>query len=173
VSFLDIAAKRYSVRGYTDRPVEEDKLAAVLEAGRIAPSACNNQPWVFIVVREEENRRKLAKAYDRPWFAQAPVQIAVCLDHAAAWVRGDGRRFGDVDAAIAMDHIILAATELGLGTCWIGAFDKDKARAALDIPERFEPILLTPLGYPAKPMPEKKRKALNEVVHWERFGGKR
>ncbi|MBD3244182.1 MAG: nitroreductase [Chitinivibrionales bacterium] len=171
MTFLELAAKRFSVREYRDTPVEESAVATVLEAGRLAPSACNNQPWYFIVIRSPERRAAMRAAYDRDWFVSAPVQIAVCIDTEQCWKRGhDGKSYGMVDAAIAMDHMTLAATELGLGTCWIGAFDPTGAREVLGLPAHIEPVVLTPLGYPASSAPPKKRKALEQIVRRERFG---
>lgn len=171
MSFLDIVKARRSVRAYERRDVEEEKLMKVLEAGRLAPSACNFQPWVFIVIRKEENRRRLKTAYSKEWFLSAPVIIVVCCDRTKAWVRRDGRKYGDVDAAIAMDHMILQAAELGLGTCWIGAFDEAQARTVLNLPPHLDPVVMTPLGYPAEAPAAKPRKAVDEVVQWEYGGG--
>ncbi len=112
--------------------------------------------------------------YDRDWFVRAPVHIAVCIDTTVCGRRkADGKPFGDVDAAIAMDHLILAATELGLGTCWIGAFNPTAAREVLELPDHIEPVVLTPLGYPDVAPPEKNREPLDEVVRWERFDSRR
>lgn len=172
MTFLELAAKRYSVRDYRDTPVDESAIDAVLETGRLAPSACNNQPWCFIVITGAERREAMRAVYDRDWFVSAPVQIAVCIDTERCWKRGfDGKSFGFVDAAIAMDHMTLAATELGLGTCWVGAFDPRAAREVLALPPHVEPVVLTPLGYPAASAPEKRRKALGEIVWRERWGG--
>jgi nitroreductase len=169
MSFLEIAKARFSVRKYTDQPVEREKLEMVLEAGRIAPSACNYQPWEFIVITDEEKRKAMGEAYPQPWFINAPVIIGVMANYETAWTRRDGKNYADVDVAIAMDHMILQATELGLGTCWIGAFYPEAAREILSIPQHLEPMLFTPLGYPAEQPREKRRKGLDEVVHWETF----
>jgi nitroreductase len=151
-------------------PIEEKKLEQVLEAGRLAPSACNLQPWVFIVVRKSEARRKLQSAYSRDWLATAPAIIAVCCEPEAAWVRSsDGKRHGDIDAAIAVDHMTLCAADLGLGTCWICAFDPARAREALELPPHLEPVALLPIGYPAAGGMPKERKPLAELVRYEKF----
>ena len=173
MSFLDLARKRCSVRGFQSTPVPEDALMTVLEAGRIAPSAANFQPWHFVVVRDEANRKKFKPVYDRDWFVTAPVILAVCLDRKVAWVRGDRKTYGDVDIGITVDHMTLAATDLGLGTCWIAAFDLAEAKRVLKTPDHIEPMVLTPLGYPAVPtVPVKKRKEFSEILSWESFGGK-
>ena len=171
MSVLEVIKQRQSIRAYEAREVEEEKLMTVLEAGRRAPSAVNFQPWVFIVVRKASSRAKLKGVYDREWFLLAPCIIVVCVDHQRAWKRSDGRSYADVDAAIALDHMILTATELGLGTCWIGAFNREEAQRVLGLPSTIEPLLLTPLGYPVGTPPRKERLPLDQIVHWERYEG--
>jgi nitroreductase len=146
----------------------------VLEAGRLAPSAANFQPWHFIVLRSEAARKRLKPVYDRDWFVTAPVIIAVCLDTKVAWMRSDRKSYGEVDIGIVVDHMTLAATDLGLGTCWVGAFNLAEARAALKTPDHIEPMAFFPLGYPTpNAAPAKKRKELAEIVSWESYGGKK
>jgi nitroreductase len=171
-TFMDLVKKRYSVRKFQNKPVEEPLLLKILEAGSLAPSACNNQPWVFIVIRKDETKKKLAAVYERAWFVTAPVILALCCDNTLAWRRQDGKNFGEVDIAIAMDHITLAATEAGVGTCWIANFNPKEARRVLELPDNVEPVVFSPLGYPAMPAGQKKRKPLDEIVHWEKFKGK-
>jgi nitroreductase len=171
--FLDLVRKRYSVRAFDPRPVEREKLLAVLDAARLAPSACNFQPWRFLVLRDPENRAALAESYPRDWFRAAPAVIVGCLVRDRAWSRVDGKNHGDIDVAIAVDHLTLAAAEAGLGTCWVCAFDAAKARSVLNLPDGIEPIVLIPIGYPASAAAPSdrhiQRKALDEIVHWERF----
>lgn len=167
MSFLDLVKKRFSVRRYETTPVPEEALEKVLEAGRLAPSAANRQPSHFIVVRSEEHRRKLGVAYPRDWFWQAPVIIVICVEPSRAWVRSDNTNYADVDGAIAVDHMTLCAADLGLGTCWIGAFDPAKAKSILNLPAGIEPLAMIPLGYPAEPVRAKSRKPLAELVHQE------
>jgi nitroreductase len=170
--FLQLARQRVSIRAYKPDPVEEEKLEQVLEAGRLAPSACNRQPWGFVVIRDPERRRALKAAYDREWFASAPLIIAVCCDTRAAWRRSyDGVSYAWADAAIAVDHMTLAAADLGLGTCWVCAFDPSVVRRLLELPEHVEPFALLPLGYPAEPGRAKDRKPSSAVVHAERWNG--
>ena len=162
--------QRYSVRAYESRPVEEEKLAAVLEAGRLAPSGNNRQPWKFVVVRDPQRRVQLAVACSRQSFiAEAPVVIVgvgLMPDRIMSCdVPGD-----PVDVAIALDHMTLAAVEQGLGTCWIGAFDQDAVRDVLGIPPSAKVIEVLPLGYPAVPPHGKSRKKLDEIVCWEQWG---
>lgn len=158
---------RYSVRAYRPEPVEPAKLAAVLEAARQAPTACNLQPFQLLVIRTEGRREELARIYHRPWFADAPLVIGICSLPGAAWRRRDGKSYADVDAAIAMDHLILTATALGLGTCWVAAFDPAAAREVLHLPADVEPLAFTPLGYPADAPRAKTRKPLGELVRQE------
>lgn len=170
MSFIDLARTRFSVRSYSSRPISREQILDVLEAGRIAPSACNNQPWFFIVIQDPANIQALKVVYGRDWFLDAPVIIAVCCDTTACWKRGDGKSYGDVDMAIAVDHMTLQATEMGLGTCWVGAFNAHEARTALNLPEHIEPVLFMSLGYTEATPGVKKRKKLDEVVFWEKFG---
>ncbi len=171
MNFKELIEKRYSVRSYQDKEVEKEKLVAILEAGQIAPSAVNNQPWHFIVVQESENHKQFSEIYHRDWFEQAPVYIVVCGDHNLAWKRKeDGKDHCDIDVAIAVDHMSLQATELGLGTCWICNFHVDKCKVFFNLPDHIEPIAILSLGYTAdKKAPVKKRKILEEIVHWEKF----
>jgi nitroreductase len=170
MTFLELAARRCSIRKFRPDPVEQEKLEQVLEAARLAPSACNLQPWTFVVLRDESRRRELSAAFPRDWLSKAPVIVAACCDTKAAWTRHqDGKRHGDVDLAIAVEHMALAAAELGLGCCWVCAFDPAVARKALGLPEGIEPVVLLPLGYPAEEGAPKKRKPLSEIVRWERY----
>ncbi|MBN2035865.1 MAG: nitroreductase family protein [Chitinispirillaceae bacterium] len=174
MDFIDLAKKRFSVRDYLDRPVPDEVLERVLEAGRLAPSACNSQPWVFIVFGEKDSRRQLEGVYKKEWFMRAPVILAVCCDRSVSWHRKDGKDFGDIDVAIALDHITLAAAEAGLGTCWVGNFDPEVARQLLRLPQHIDPVAFTPLGYPGPHAePKKNRKELHEITCWEYYGGKR
>ena len=161
----EIFEKRYSVRAYKPDPVETDKLNEVLEAARMAPTAANRQPFQLIVIHTKGRETELKRIYSQEWFVQAPLIVCACSVPAQAWVRRDGKNYGDVDVAIMMDHLILAATNLGLGTCWIAAFDSRAAREVLRLPDDVEPIAFTPLGYPADQPTPKKRKPLSELVH--------
>jgi len=168
MSFIELAKKRYSVRDFKNIPVEREKILQVLEAGRVAPSAVNYQPWHFIVVTDEGVKNRIAEAYSRDWFKKAPVIIIACGDHSQSWKRRDGKDHCDIDVAIAVDHMTLAATDLGLGTCWVCAFDAEKCHKALGLPENLEVIALMPLGYPAdKGVPEKRRKSIEDIVVWK------
>jgi nitroreductase len=158
MDFLELVRKRRSVRNYLDRPVDDALLERVLEAGRLAPSACNNQPWIFIVIKEETFRQKLENVYTKEWFLHAPAIIAVCFDRSVSWKSRDGRDAGVIDAAIALDHITLAAGE---------------ARKTLMLPENIEPVAFTPIGFPGPEEPKQKtRKQLQDIVFRERYGNR-
>ena len=170
MQFLELVEKRYSVRAYKPDPVEDGKLQQVLEAARLAPTAANQQPFQLIVIHTAERKAELGRIYGRDWFVQAPLIICACGIPAQGWVRWDDEKsYCDVDVAIAMDHLFLAAADLGLGTCWIAAFDPVAAREVLGLPDDVEPIAFTPLGYPADQPGPKKRKALTELVRYERW----
>jgi nitroreductase len=172
-TFYELAKKRYSVRKFLDRQVEEEKLNYILETGRIAPSAANFQPWHIIVIRSKETIRALGDSYPRPWFLQAPVVLVFCGDHKTGWKRADGKDHTDIDISIIVDHITLAAAEQGLGTCWICNFDLVKCRQVLELPDAIEPIVILPLGYPEETGVDHSRhlarKKLDDIVHWEKF----
>lgn len=169
MEFLELAKKRYSCRAYKSDPVEDDKLHQVLEAARLAPTACNLQPFQLIVIHTKGREADLRRIYSSSWFTQAPIIICACGIQSQSWKRRDGKNYCEVDVTIAMDHLILAATNLGLGTCWIGAFNPDSAREILELPDDVEPIAFTPLGYPADRPGHKSRKSLNEIVRYERW----
>ncbi len=170
MDFLDLARSRYSSRAYRPDPVPEDKLAQVLEAARLAPTADNRQPFQLVVLRTEGRREELKQIYRKDWFVQAPLVIGACGVPGLNWVRKqDGKNYNDVDVAIVMDHLILAAADLGLGTCWVAAFDPAAARRILQLPPEVEPVAFTPLGYPADEAGAKKRKTLPELVRYERW----
>lgn len=159
---------RRSIRRYKDQPIEPEKLEAVLEAARLAPSARNAQLWKFVVVKDQEQRERLAASTKYSFIAEAPVIIAgVSLDPQRE-MRCRVPAYA-VDLAIAMTNITLAACALGLGTCWIGGFDQDVAREALGIPEAYKIVELMPLGYPAEDPPPRARKELAEIVCYDRF----
>ena len=174
MTFLDLVRRRHSVRAYRPDPVPDDLLASVLEAGRLAPTASNRQPFRIIVVQTRGREAELRRVYDSEWFVEAPLILCVCAVRAEAWRRTmyDGRSHADVDAAIVMDHLTLAAADLGLGTCWIAAFDPAAAREVLAIPDEGEPMLFTPLGYAADASPSPRhaqRRPLEELVRYERW----
>ncbi len=171
MKFSELIRKRYSTRKFKDRPVEKHKMIKVIEAARMAPSAVNYQPWHFIVVQQKENLEKIHKTYHREWFKAAPAIIIACADHSQSWKRRiDGKDSADIDVAIAIDHLTLQAAELGLGTCWVCNFDTERCAEQLNFPLNISPVALIPIGYPEDDsVPPKKRKPLEEIMHWENF----
>jgi nitroreductase len=169
MDFFELIEKRYSVRAYQSRPVEEEKLQKVLNAARLAPTAANRQPFRFIVVKTEGRESELKRMYRPDWFTQAPLVICACAVPDEGWTRSDGKDYYDVDTTIAMDHLILAAANLGLGTCWIAAFDPAATREILGLPNDIEPVALTPLGYPADELRPKHRKPLSDLVKYNKW----
>ncbi|MBC7236325.1 MAG: nitroreductase family protein [Chloroflexi bacterium] len=170
MEFNELIRKRYSVRAYQSREIDDETLERVLEAFRLAPTAANRQPFGLVVARTAGRERELRRVYNADWFAsQPPIVLCACVERGRCWVRRDGKNYGDVDVAIAMDHLILAATNEGLGTCWIGAFDPVAAREVFALPEGVEPVVMTPLGYPADTPGPKLRKELEQLVHRERW----
>jgi nitroreductase len=165
-NFLELIKKRYSVRDYLDKQVEKDKLELILEAGRLAPSACNLQPWHFWVIQDKETLNKIKSVYKREWLQKAPAIVVICGDHTKSWKRADGKDHCDIDVAITVDHMTLQAAELGIGSCWICMFDAIKCAEILELPEHIEPIVLLPLGYPTNEQNERhvKRRPLDEVA---------
>lgn len=173
MNFYQLLKTRYSVRSYKSTPVEPEKLEQILEAGRLAPSAANFQPWHFIVVQNAEKQTELLTVYNREWIKEAPLIIVACADHSTSWKRAsDGKDAADIDLAIAIDHMTLMASELELGTCWVCNFNVQLCSKILQLPQYIEPIALLPLGYPADKLQVKKRKALSEITHLNTFGNK-
>ena len=166
MEFQELIAQRYSVRAYKPDDVAQDVIDKILEAARLAPTAANRQNFKVFVIKTTSFKDELKKIYHQEWFIQAPYVIGICGIPEENWVRRDGKNYADVDSAIVMDHIILAATDLGLGTCWIGAFDPMAARKFLDLPSGMEPIAFTPIGYPADNPGIKKRKSIDGLVRY-------
>lgn len=158
--------KRYSVRSYHSREVEEEKLSSLLEAARLAPSASNRQEWRFVVVRDPARRKGLADAAGQPFVGEAPIVLVCCADTDEHRMRC-GELSYPIDVAIAIEHVTLTATEMGLGTCWIGSFDQEKVKRLLNIPARIRVVELLPVGYPADSPRPKSRLPLKEVVCYE------
>ncbi|MBU0741425.1 nitroreductase family protein [bacterium] len=170
MEFRDLISARYSCRAYRADPVPDDDLACVLEAARLAPTADNRQPFGLVVMSTAGRKAELSRIYGPGWFVQAPLVIAVCGEHDRSWKRkSDGWSSVAVDAAIVTDHLVLAAADRGLGTCWVCAFDPAAAREVLGLPEGIEPIAFTPLGWPADAIGTRSRRDLAELVHRERW----
>lgn len=145
MKFLDIAKKRSSVRSYTQKKIEPEKLEKILEAARVAPTAANLQPVHLIVVQSEEGLAKIAKSAN---LYGAPLAIIVCANHNKAWMRPfDKKQTGDIDASILTDHMMLQATELDLGSVWVCYFKPDVLSEEFSLPEHLEPINILAVGY--------------------------
>jgi nitroreductase len=168
MNFDALVTNRYSVRKYSTKKVEDDKIEKVLEAARKAPSAVNFQPIKLYVIRDEKMLKEVTECYHRSWLITAPMVIVVVGLHEAAWKRAqDAKDYTDIDAAIAIDHITMQAADLGLGTCWVCNFDVEKCSEVLKLKPTQEPIAIIPLGYPeSDDIPVKKRKGLDELVVW-------
>ena len=178
MEFMDVVAVRKSVRGYAELEVEEEKLAGILEAARLTPSWANRQCCKYVVVKDKAKIKELAGGIN-PWLKQAPVIVAACADPADSGTRNEMQYFL-VDVGISMQQLILAATDLGLGTCWIGVFDEAKVKKALEVPANVKVVALTPVGYPAekegfgsklarKFVEADKRKPIEDMVHREKW----
>lgn len=165
MDFDKVINERYSVRGYLDKDVEKDKLDYVLKAATIAPTGVNFQPFKVYVIDTKENKDVLSEIYPAKWFTEAPYVLCVVAETNESWVRkSDGKNISDIDATIVMDHMILAATNVGLGTCYIAAFNPDKAREFLNLTDDEEPVLFTPLGYGNAEPRDTPRKDISEFV---------
>jgi nitroreductase len=170
MDIMEAIKKRCSVRSYRDQPVEKEKIDKILEAARLAPSASNRQEWRFVVVQDKDVRRRLVKAAKGQAFVgEAPVIIACCAktdNH----IMTCGQMCYPIDMAIAIEHMVLEATEEGLGTCWVGAFYEDQVKEILDIPKDVRAVELLAIGYPAKPASgHKDRLSIEDIVMYERW----
>lgn len=169
MDFDELIRRRESIRSYDpDRPVPQAVLQKILEAGRIAPSAANRQPLRFLMVSSPQTLKDLKRCYDRPWFKDAPHVLVVVGRASAAWTRQkDGYNSLETDVAIAMDHMILAAENEGVGTCWIAAYEPDILKRALNLGTNDDVFAITPLGYPRAGYvrkTEKPRKKMDEIA---------
>ena len=164
MKFLELAKQRYSCRSYKPTRVEQEKIDYVMECVRMAPSAVKRQPWRFRIVSDAEGLQKICQCYNREWIATAPAVIIASIVHNEEWVRSDGKHHGDIDIAIAVEHLCLAATEQGLGTCWVCNFDAARCHQLFSLGDNEEAAVLIPIGYPADELREKTRKPINEIV---------
>jgi nitroreductase len=161
MDLMDVIKTRRSIRKYKSDPVPENVLNQILEAARFAPSSGNRQPWHFIVVKDPDIKKELGIS---SWASNAPVVIIGCANATTI------PTFYAVDLAIAFEHIVLAAANFGLGTCWIGRLDADETiKSILGIPEYMKVVAVTPLGYPAETPNLKERKPLSEIIHYEKY----
>ncbi|MGE5614570.1 MAG: nitroreductase family protein [Bacillota bacterium] len=169
MNVLDAIRERRSIRRYSPRMVEDEKLEKVLEAARLAPSANNRQSWKFVVVKDRETRQKLAEAAGAQAFVgQAPVVIVGCGTDPDSVMKCGQHRY-TVDLSIATAYMILEACELGLGTCWIGHFDENTVKDILGVPANVRVVTMMPIGYPDEAPSPRPRKKLEEIVCYERY----
>jgi nitroreductase len=169
LEYTAVIKKRRSVRKYKATPVADEAIKSVLEAARLAPSWANRQCWQFVVVTDRTIKEKLA-GEERKWISEAPVIIVACADPEKSG-RKPGMDYYTLDIGISMEHLVLAATDLGLGTCWIGAFDEKQAKEALGVPDEIRVVAYTPLGYPDEKKGEVfARKSLRDIVYYNRYG---
>jgi nitroreductase len=174
---FEAISTRRSVREYSSRAIPAEVMERMCQALRYAPSACNFQPWRFILVTEAELRRQVAQAANgQTWMAEAPVTVVGCgLPEQAYKHMGGYGNSAEIDVTIALDHLTLAAVAEGLGTCWIGAFDEKQVKRLLEIPRQVKVAAMTPLGYPASadlnfPLTEDRRKPATEIFCTDRYG---
>jgi nitroreductase len=169
MDFEQLIQHRYSCREYSPDPIDDQVLEKVLKAARLAPTAANMQPFQIIIINTENKQEDLLKIYNKAWFVQPPIVLCACSVPDQAWVRHsyDNENYAIVDVSIVVDHITLQAADLGLGTCWIAAFDPQATRELLKLPDEVVPIIFTPLGYPLDEPLEKTRKPLSDLIRYD------
>ena len=164
--------ERKSIRSFSKKEIDNEIILKLLNAARIAPSAVNYQPWRFFVCSSIEIKDKIIESYPRKWFESAPLYIVACADKSESWKRAaDNKDHGNIDVAIALTHLMLKATELGLGTCWVCNFDAKILIDALNLDKVLEPVAIIPIGYPSENVSEetkhqKNRKSVDEFTTW-------
>ena len=164
MNFKELCEARYSCRNYKPVPVEREKLEYIKECVRLAPSAVNLQPWHFVVIDDKERLQQICECYKREWIQTAPTIVICCKREDGAWTRRcDGHNHADIDIAIATEHLCLAASEQGLGNCWVCNFNVQQLLQTGLIPEGYQPAVLIPIGYAADEPSEKVRKPMEEV----------
>jgi nitroreductase len=178
MDFTEVIAARKSVRNYSNKPVDNETIMKCLEAARAAPSWANKQCWQFIVVTEKDKIEKLSSTINF-WLKDAPAVVVACGDPLKSGFKND-QHYYLVDVAIALEHFVLAATNEGLGTCWMGGFDEEIVKSLLGTPSEIKVVALTPIGYPSGDdglfskaiktiVGSKKRKTIEEMVHSEKW----
>lgn len=172
MDFLNLAAQRYSVRKFTDKPVGREVLDQILKAGYLAPTACNLQPQRILVINQQKSLEKLRRC--TPCHFDAPAALLVCYEKDACWKRKyDGKDSGDIDASIVTTHMMLEAANLGIGTTWVMHFDPEKIKAEFVIPDTMETVALLVMGYPspdAAPFPSHSEfKPMDQLIFYNQF----
>lgn len=170
MSFLELAKERYSVRKFSDKKIEKEKLEKIIEAAKLAPTACNLQPQRLLVLDNEESLNKLKQC--TPYHFDAPLAIIICYDKTASWKRKyDGHDSGEIDASIVTTQMMLEITELGLGTTWVGSYNPELLKESFNIPDNYISVAILPIGYPdAEPYSGHfSRYELNKTVFYNSF----
>lgn len=173
MDFLKLAESRYSLRQFSKKKVEKEKLDLILKAGQFAPTACNYQPQRILVIESDEALTKLKKC--TPFHFNAPLALLICYDHKESWKRGyDSKEFGDIDASIVGTHLMMEAAEIGLGSTWVGHFDPTAVIREFSLPENMVPVMIFPMGYPADgagPNEQRhfSRKPIEQTVFFNQF----
>jgi len=164
MEFYEVIKSRRSIRGYRNTMIPDVVLRRIADAINLAPSACNRQPWRFEFVFNPEIRTKICEVYRQPWLKEAPAIVVAIGNENECWKRPEGTPITDIDIAIAMEHMVLAATAEGLGTCWICAYEKARMNAALGVSAPWSVLAISPLGFPGVSPSELRRKDVNETV---------
>lgn len=169
MSLIDIILSRRSIRRYEKKEIPKYVLNKILEAGRLAPSASNRQPWHFIVVTDHDIKKKIASTGDSSFIKDAPIIIVGCGLIGDDYTRKWGTSWTIIDTSIALQNMVLAAWALDIGSCWIGDFKKEEVKRLLNIPEDWKAIALVTFGYPAEKSGSKPKKRIDEIVSFNKF----
>jgi len=168
MTVFEAIQRRYSCRSYQEKNIEQEKLDKLLEAARLAPSAKNTQDWRFVIVTDKKIKTQVAATTNRPEvFVKAGAIIVACSN--SDFVMQCGQAIGPIDVSIALEHICLQATELGLATCWIGSFKAEKIRSILSIPADINIVELMAVGYPADSAKQPNRLAIGEIICYDKW----
>ena len=172
MSVLEVIKARGSIRSYKDKPIPKPALLDILEAARMAQSAANRQPWEFIVVTDPAIKKKLVRAAGNQFFVGEAAAVVVCLANSEESASVGPFEGFLIDLAIAIENMVLTAWDLGIGSCWIGAYSEQKVKELLDVPRNLRVMSLLALGYPDERPEPKYRKDLYEIVHYQKYGQK-
>lgn len=172
MEFRTVIETRRSIRKFKSDPISTEMLSRILDAGRLAPTWANKQGVRYIIIRQPDKIKAVADAIGQRWTQAVPLFVVVCIDPNNSGKNGNGLGYFSVDAAICLEHIILAAVNEGLGTCWIGSFDEAKVKDVCKIPKSMVVIGLTPLGFPDQTPSAQNRRALSEFIHYDEYGNK-
>lgn len=165
MTLVDVILSRRSVRRYEPRPIPEETMKIILETARLAPSAINRQPWHFIVITEPKLKEQLSQGRYNKFLKDAAAVIAGCGEYSNSPLD----RWVPIDVTIAMENMVIAAWSLGVGSCWIGDFDEKQVKELLGIPENVKVLALLSMGYPAERPPQREKKPLEKIVHYDKF----